>query len=1288
MIFLALVSLTSASFYASSVTDSYNQNVLKSIEDLCNNQLELSKTFRVQIPSKLSKAIRVQLPSSKREGFKRGDTGLVLLMPKWANDPSERVGNYSNVIASEEIFQIITPKNGIITKDVVIKQLGEARKRNLVSVELDNKVTEIEKGAFEGVLEGKRSLYFIYVPVDTYIKIPTDRFMIQDMIKASIINKELDRNAWKDKEKNPFEIHEMELEDGRFTNECIKELKEHVLQLNKMMNLLNGIKCSISDTKLLSSSFIDFVSYSYYDGMVFKLIGDVNYVGDLEKINNKKVVLEVSKQTYMKFSDQFNNLGVTLKIDCSDDPYSYVEDNRVLIEHRPGQKAKILKTFNIDSENELTIDTNEDFEVADGAFDQVQHIKILSVNNTSNVESILDCLHKSNTVIKSIRLLPELYFNICRAKLIFNGKNLGDVLPSKKYKVVADKLLVAPLPNDEHEGLELLNIASCIAELDKNISKLSKYLNTDALKILIINSENKNISLRLLNETKNNIKDVDVYKCSGMNIKDICKDSVQSIELKKCNIEVDQDFVDNHKNLKYINVSNSTINSIKVKSLANLDEFFRIVKESYKPKDADADNIENKNNVDSNKEMQQANETKTDNDYNDISYLNNIMPSDEKIAEALKIEIENKKKDPNYIMKLMLKDVNIKTLEGISNIQDLKEISLIGCGLSQATPGINEIGKLGNLELLDMSDNNIDNISCMEIENLNNVRVIRLKNNHVTNARSFSGLNKLMFLDIRDNPELKNISFLQGCSSLVYLNASNTGISSIESIKDSKNISSLIIKDNSITDIDVLEDMSSLKYLDVSNNKLHNVLGLKSILKNIEHLNITNNDLIYIPKAITNKAESKYYKYKAQNKDVFYLNDVKDDNLAKAIIELIDSHNPSCFSSAYIETYILPQIESLDLSGRHIVDLSGLDCFHKLRSLDASDNDIKDISILSNCTLPLLESVSFANNKIHSIRALKGISFRNLVCLDLSNNTISNISSLGYMGRLKELYLSHNNLASIESLKDKINLEYLDISNNPIGEDINRLYEKNIITNDRNEMVEKSVISGLKELTASNCGIPNMPNDAVMGNITDIDISNNDLKNVDFLVGATNAKYVNLENNENLINIDGLQDLSNIVTLVLNRTNITKDDIMNNIKKSNLRELFIVLPNLNLTQKDKRAFNPLTKIQINNYGLLVDTNRNIGKAVNKVVLSPRALKVARGLNGKLNEDFYYIVEALQSGTKIVGRHEHALSGKLSNLTAVDLRNGSSKGRGKNRVLYTILPENTIMIEGITLKHYQ
>ena len=69
----------------------------------------------------------------------------------------------------------------------------------------------------------------------------------------------------------------------------------------------------------------------------------------------------------------------------------------------------------------------------------------------------------------------------------------------------------------------------------------------------------------------------------------------------------------------------------------------------------------------------------------------------------------------------MLKDVNIKTLEGISNIQDLKEISLIGCGLSQATPGINEIGKLGNLELLDMSDNNIDNISCMGIENLNNV---------------------------------------------------------------------------------------------------------------------------------------------------------------------------------------------------------------------------------------------------------------------------------------------------------------------------------------------------------------------------------------------------------------------------------------------------------------------------------------------------------------------------------------------------------------------------------------
>jgi len=100
--------------------------------------------------------------------------------------------------------------------------------------------------------------------------------------------------------------------------------------------------------------------------------------------------------------------------------------------------------------------------------------------------------------------------------------------------------------------------------------------------------------------------------------------------------------------------------------------------------------------------------------------------------------------------------------------------------------------------------------------------------------------------------------------------------------------------------------------------------------------------------------------------------------------------------------HYLEDIEELELSQSDISDLDGVQyCIHTV-IMDLSGNSISDISLLWGLTA--LKELNLADNKLEEIETLSNL--KNLRILDLSNNAIKDISSLYNLDKLEYLEIT------------------------------------------------------------------------------------------------------------------------------------------------------------------------------------------------------------------------------------------------------------------------------------------
>lgn len=166
---------------------------------------------------------------------------------------------------------------------------------------------------------------------------------------------------------------------------------------------------------------------------------------------------------------------------------------------------------------------------------------------------------------------------------------------------------------------------------------------------------------------------------------------------------------------------------------------------------------------------------------------------------------------------------------------------------------------------------------------------------------------------------------------------------------------------------------------------------------------------------------------------------------AKKILEVekttIDSMNELNLSGKNIRNLkgleVFTGLLTLDLSGNEISDISNLKSLSKLETLNLSNNNIADLSPLAEMSngeeTISLKTLYLNNNKIVNISPISSLS--SLTMLNLANNQIADISGANFssMGNLKNLYLNGNKIENASALSNG-KIEVLNLEKNKISE--------------------------------------------------------------------------------------------------------------------------------------------------------------------------------------------------------------------------------------------------------------
>ncbi|CAL5979667.1 leucine-rich_repeat protein [Hexamita inflata] len=209
---------------------------------------------------------------------------------------------------------------------------------------------------------------------------------------------------------------------------------------------------------------------------------------------------------------------------------------------------------------------------------------------------------------------------------------------------------------------------------------------------------------------------------------------------------------------------------------------------------------------------------------------------------------------------------------------------------------------------------------------------------------------------------------------------------------------------------------------------------------------------------------------------------IEQKNQQRTLQQYEESQNIIRFKLCRIQT-----LEYLQLNQYNLIDLNKFSQ-QQLKFLDLRDN--KQIIGTTYINLPCLTHINLSGSNITDINYLAQI--QNLICIDISQNSIYNLEPLRHLKFIERLNASENKISELPTLQCENTLKYLDIS---LNENIN-------IVNIQN-------LSKLKELYVQNIN----------------------LKKLNFLKDLTQLQILDINNNL-VSNLYGIQCLLNLQTFI------------------------------------------------------------------------------------------------------------------------------------------------------------
>ncbi|MCE4565062.1 T9SS type A sorting domain-containing protein [Maribellus sp. CM-23] len=374
---------------------------------------------------------------------------------------------------------------------------------------------------------------------------------------------------------------------------------------------------------------------------------------------------------------------------------------------------------------------------------------------------------------------------------------------------------------------------------------------------------------------------------------------------------------------------------------------------------------------------------------------------------------------------------------------------------------------------------------------------LSIHNKNISNLEGIEDFIALEELYCQSN-NIKELN-LTNNSKLLYVDCSRNQLASLN-VTNNKSLMRLTCNENALTELDLtqnlelehlicyynnivtlnLESNSKLLMLQCFNNNLSE-LNIKNG-NNLEMSNYSNSSMmayenpnlkcIQVDDAITANSFKSWYKgegtiYSENCQAILSkMTYVPDDNFEQALIDL--GYDFGELDDSVATTNIIT-ITSLDISGKQIADLEGIQDFSSLEELFCYSNLLTNLDINSNTSLKLLSCYS---NMLEYLNVDTNINLVTLSCYDNQIDSIDVSKNL----QLKTLAIENNSISSLD-VKNNTELTYLTCSNNALSSlDVSNNKKLEILRCGHNNISFLNLNSNgqLISLDCISCKIPNL----------------------------------------------------------------------------------------------------------------------------------------------------------------------------------------------------------------------
>ena len=472
---------------------------------------------------------------------------------------------------------------------------------------------------------------------------------------------------------------------------------------------------------------------------------------------------------------------------------------------------------------------------------------------------------------------------------------------------------------------------------------------------------------------------------------------------------------------------------------------------------------------------------------------------------------------------------DISPLADLINLEKLHFSSPLILDLSPLTG-------LTNLTALEFNFMPVPDLSILT--ELVNLEWLRSWGTDISDLSPLMGLTKLVDLDICGG-KVSDLTPLASLTGLKRLDMYQHQVSDISPLANLTELTSLVLNTNNISDISPLAALTNLRRLLLNENEIVDISPLAGLI-NLRELQLKDNpvsDFSPLDELLKNP-EVKIYTTEI---------DFPDPNLRAALEAELGKASGDTITALEMAT-----LEKLNLNGKDINDLTGLEFAIDLNWLAINDNNIPDFSPIAG--LAKLTEFRFHRNPVSDLSPLAGL--KNLTGLWFADTQVADLTPLAGLINLEKLDFASRHISDLSPLKNLKNLTLLW----PRGARVSDLSPIAELTNVKSFLMWGSPVSDLSPFAGFTqlehldiCGarISDLTPVADLTNLKVLRLADNKVSDLLPIAGLTGLTDLELRDN-NVTDVSPIAGLTGLTRLGLNNNNISDfsplDGIRENLK--------------------------------------------------------------------------------------------------------------------------------------------